>query len=441
MESNSRQPSPQRAGTRLILLAILLSILFWFLEAVLHVLIWTEADLYVELFTPPLHEIWMRLTIMSLFITFGVYASHLIKARLRAEEKTLQANYELSQIFNTAADGMRVVDRDFNVLNANATFGRMLGMDKEEIIGRKCYELFSGPRCHTPDCPLTLVQNDAERVEYDAEKLPPSGASLPCIVTATPFRRPNGELIGIVEDFKDISERIQAEQEVMESRQQLRELTNHLQLVREEERNRIEREIHDELGQALTALNMDVYWLRKHIDKANLPLVEKTRAMSELINQTVQSVRRICLELRPWLLSDFGLSAAIEWQAKEFGKRTGIHCTIASQPEDIVLPQNLSIAIFRIFQETLTNIIRHAEASQVEISLLQDHDHFAMDVTDDGKGIGEEQMHKPHSFGLIGIQERVREFAGEVSISSGKQGTNISVKIPLAAEQESKATA
>ena len=221
-------------------LAVVLSAVFWFLEAVLHVLIWENTFLYEELFTPQLHEIWMRITIIALFIGFGFYGDRLILARRLAEDAANLANVELNQIVETAADGMRIVDKDFNVLRANQTFIDMTGVDREAVIGRKCYEVFHGHRCDTPDCPLVRISRGDERVEYDSEKTTPDGKIIPCIVTATPFRRPDGTLVGIVEDFKNISERIASEKEIMASREQLRDLTTHLQLVREEERGRIE---------------------------------------------------------------------------------------------------------------------------------------------------------------------------------------------------------
>jgi signal transduction histidine kinase len=153
----------------------------------------------------------------------------------------------------------------------------------------------------------------------------------------------------------------------MESREKLRNLAAHLQVIREEERERIAHEIHDELGQALTALKMDVHWIRRKLPEAEDSLVEKTITMSTLIDTTVHSVKRIISELRPRLLDDFGLSAAIEWQADEFVKRTGIQCDIEFEPEDIILDEARSVAIFRIFQETLTNITRHADATRARV--------------------------------------------------------------------------
>ena len=410
-------------------LAVVLSAVFWFLEAVLHVLIWENTFLYEELFTPQLHEIWMRITIIALFIGFGFYGDRLILARRLAEDAANLANIELNQIVETAADGMRIVDKDFNVLRANQTFIDMTGVDREAVIGMKCYEVFHGHRCDTPDCPLVRISRGDERVEYDSEKTTPDGKIIPCIVTATPFRRPDGTLVGIVEDFKNISERIASEKEIMASREQLRDLTTHLQLVREEERGRIEREIHDELGQSLTVLNMDVYWLRRHCLKTDHALMEKTAAMSELISNTVDSVKRICQELRPRLLDDFGLSAAIEWLAEEFSQRTNIPCKITSEPAEIVLDKQLSIAVYRVFQEALTNIIRHSGATRVMVDLRYDSGFFDMCIADNGKGIKPDMGNK-HSFGLIGIQERVHGFGGKVDIQSNGSGTRLTVKIP-----------
>lgn len=420
----------------LTLISIGLSIIFWFLEALLHVLIWEGSNLFEEIFMPQSHEVWMRLTVMSLFIAFGFYANKLVVARRKAEEATILANMELSQIFNSAPDGMRVIDKAFNVLRANKTFLTLVGLDEKAVIGKKCYEVFWGHRCDTPQCPLKLVLETGERVEFDSEKSRQDGARIPCIVTATPFHRPDGKLIGIIEDFKDISERKRTELEIIESRQRLRELTSHLRGVREEERNRIQREIHDELGQALTALNMDLYWLRKRLPPDDHEVLDKTRAMSELVGNTVNSVRRICSELRPWLLNDFGLSAAIEWLANDFSKRTAIPCEIKSEPDDVILDEDLSIAIYRITQEALTNITRYAEAAHVRINLLKNPHLFEMSISDDGKGMDLQQQNKSHSFGLIGIQERVHDFDGEVHIDSGDYGTTIHLAIPLLEKDE-----
>lgn len=307
-------------------------------------------------------------------------------------------------------------------------------MQKEEAIGMKCHEAFWGALCHTEDCPLIRVLDSGERMEYDSEKVRKDGVRIPCIVSATPFRGPDGELIGIVEDFKDISDRKESEKELLQSHERLRDLTSHLQVVREEERTLIAREIHDELGQALTALKMDVHWLRRRFKEDEPSLIDKTHLMSKLIDRTVQSVRRICAELRPGLLDDFGLLAAIEWEAEELSKRTDIECHVASDPEDVILPKVISTAIFRIFQETLTNIARHANATKVEITLKSQPDMVEMCVSDNGKGISEGQILDARSFGITGMRERVHYLGGNLCISGGRNGTTVNVTIPVRQE-------
>jgi len=231
---------------------------------------------------------------------------------------------------------------------------------------------------------------------------------------------------------REITERKRSEEELKQSRERLRDLASHLQSIREQERGRIAREIHDELGQALTALKMDIYWIGHGLSKDQQLLLEKTRSMSRLIDTTAQSVQRISSELRPGLLDDLGLSAAVEWQADEFRNRTGIQCETISDPEDIALNQALSTAVFRIFQEALTNIARHANATRVKIILKEKSRKVELTVRDNGKGITEKQISDARSFGLIGMRERVHSFRGDLRISgTPNEGTTVRVSIPL----------
>jgi PAS domain S-box-containing protein len=233
----------------------------------------------------------------------------------------------------------------------------------------------------------------------------------------------------------NVLERKGAEEELKSSREQLRNLSAHLQSAREEERRHIAREIHDELGQALTALKMDISWLINKLPESEKPLIKKTKSISELIDTTIQTGQRILTELRPGLLDDLGLVAAIEWQAEEFQKRTGIKCEATLDPEEIILDQDRSTAIFRIFQETLTNVARHANATKVKVNLKKKAEKLILKVKDDGRGITEKQISDPKSFGLIGIRERVHLFGGESKISGIRdKGTTVTVGIPLDGE-------
>jgi PAS domain S-box-containing protein len=429
-----RRGRAQLSHAGFILIGIGLGAVFWMLESAVHVIVFHDMSFFEQVFSPEPHEAWMRFTIVVMFVGFGIYSQWIVNARWRAERGTIRANTELAQIFDTAADAMRVVDRDFNMVRVNETFAELSGMQKEDAIGRKCHEVFWGPLCHTEACPLVRILGNEDRVEYDSEKVRKDGGRVPCIVSATPFRGPDGELIGIVEDFKDISERKKSEKELLRSHERLRDLTSHLQVVREEERTLVAREIHDELGQALTALKMDVHWLRHRLPAEEQLLIEKTHLMSTLIDRTVQSVRRICSELRPGLLDDFGLLAAIEWEAEEFSKRTDIECHVLSGPEDMMLPQGISTAIFRICQEALTNVARHANATMVEISLSAEQGRVQMHVSDNGKGIREDEIVDPRSFGITGMRERVHYLGGSLWIRGNPSGTTVDVAIPIPQE-------
>jgi signal transduction histidine kinase len=223
------------------------------------------------------------------------------------------------------------------------------------------------------------------------------------------------------------------EDEFRRSTEQLRELSARLQSVREEERTRISRAIHDELGQTLTGLKMDVAWLQGHLDPQQPALLAKTQAMSDLIDTTVQIVRRISTELRPGIL-DLGLVATIEWQLQEFQTRTGIKSKLISSPEETTLDDDGSTVVFRIFQEILTNVVRHAGATQVEVTLEETAAFLTLQVTDNGRGMTASEIDSPRSIGLLGMQERARLRAGEVQFHGAPgQGTTVTVRLPLEA--------
>lgn len=221
------------------------------------------------------------------------------------------------------------------------------------------------------------------------------------------------------------------EDEFRRSTEQLRELSARLQSVREEERTRIARAIHDELGQTLTGLKMDVAWLQSHLEPQQPALLAKTQAMSDLIDTTVQMVRRISTELRPGIL-DLGLVATIEWQLQEFQTRTGIESKFSSDSEETILDDDGSTVVFRILQEILTNVVRHAQATQVVVTLEETATFLTLQVRDNGRGMTESEIHSPKSIGLLGMQERARLRAGEVHFhGTPGQETTVTVRLPL----------
>jgi PAS domain S-box-containing protein len=222
-----------------------------------------------------------------------------------------------------------------------------------------------------------------------------------------------------------------------ELEQKLRDLSAHMEAALEEERTGIAREIHDDLGQSLTALKMDIAWIVRRTGPGSPPLahqalLERLAAMSELTDGVIQRVRRISAELRPGVLDDLGLIAAIEWQAGEFEERTGTPCVVRSNATDAVIAGPLSTAVFRIFQEALTNVTRHAQAEHVEVLVQVDGTAISLKVRDDGVGITPEAAHSPKSLGLLGIRERAHRFGGSVSVApASPRGTLVALTIPL----------
>jgi signal transduction histidine kinase len=230
----------------------------------------------------------------------------------------------------------------------------------------------------------------------------------------------------------ELRERERVQQVLVNSQTELRRLTEHLHTVREEERARVAREIHDELGQQLTALKMDVAWIRKRLPTTPPVLREKTESMALMIDAAIHTVRRISSELRPGLLDDLGLAAAMEWQTTEFMKRTGIACDLDIPPDDLPIQRELATALFRVFQEALTNVARHARATRVRVSLGAAAGVATLEVRDDGRGITEEQACNPTSFGILGMRERVNSWGGTLEIEGVPEtGTAVRVTVKL----------
>jgi signal transduction histidine kinase len=235
----------------------------------------------------------------------------------------------------------------------------------------------------------------------------------------------------VIVSIIDITTRKQAELALMRSREELRSLAAYQESAREEERTRISREIHDLLGQDLTAIKLDLAWLRQRMPAGQDALVRKIESMTALVDSTAKTVRRISKQLRPAMLDDLGLVEAVSLHLREFEERTGIACAL--EPPDREMPENraMATAFFRILQEALTNVVRHAEASRVTIFLQCDGKFGTLRITDDGKGIRPEQAASEKSFGLIGIRERVAALGGTVTVTGEPgRGTTIEVKVP-----------
>jgi signal transduction histidine kinase len=251
-------------------------------------------------------------------------------------------------------------------------------------------------------------------------------------VLKTRLTRLAPSLLRAMREFQERRDRMLAEVQLRESHKQLRSLSVYLQHVREEERTRIAREVHDELGQALTSCKLDASWLAHHLPRNHTELAEKAGKLSSDIDSAIQTVRRIATELRPGILDHLGLAAALEWQAQEFQSRTGIRCRVSTHLREPPLDPELTTTFFRIFQETLTNVIRHAEATHVDVQLKEESARIILEVKDNGRGITQKGIADPRSMGLLGMRERAALLGGHFRIQPlrGGKGTRACVAIP-----------
>jgi PAS domain S-box-containing protein len=329
-------------------------------------------------------------------------------------------------------EGAAVLSSDHTVLHCNGRFARFLGAGLQSVIGSSMLDLV-WPDDH-PKL-LALLRRAAQRncrgeIRLQSRK----GAPLSVHLSLNPLHLDSTRAVCLI--ASDLSEIKRAEQELRASSEQLRNLAAHLLSVREEERARISREVHDELGQSLTAVKMDLAWLAGRLPQRNGPMLKRIRATRQLADSIIQSIRRISTELRPAVL-DLGLAAAVEWQVQEFQARSGIQCTVRLLAREEVA-SNASTAMFRIFQETLTNVARHAKATRAEVVLQKQRDRLVLLIRDNGRGFDQADPSLSKSLGLLGMRERAAILGGKVNISSAPgKGTTVSAWIPLPSPEES----
>ena len=348
----------------------------------------------------------------------------------KSEPNSMKMRLELSDILDAFPFYVMLVDEHHHILQANSAVRAQLGVTPQDIVGKYCPSVIHGLDRPIDACPLEEALKINQAVEREIFDTVSRRWTRSAIYPTRGSTADGGRVFFHM--VTDITDRKEAEEQLKTSRERLRDLSRHLESVREEERTNSAREIHDELGQLLTALKIDMSWMAKRLPKAEASLAEKTRTMYELIDKAIQTVKRISSELRPGLLDDLGLAAAIEWQAQELRKRTDIDFEFRASPKEITLDRDRSTAIFRICQEALTNVVRHANATRVKLSLQEKRGRILFRISDNGKGIEEKQLSDPKAFGLIGMRERARFWGGEVKISGtpGK-GTVVAVSIPL----------
>jgi PAS domain S-box-containing protein len=352
-----------------------------------------------------------------------------ITERKRVENAVKESESRLQSVLSSIDDWVYVYDREGRFISCHPEPAKDIYEPKGDFIGKKHSDVM--PARIEKMFSAAFKQNMKGIVaDYEFSR-DVSGKKKWINVKLSPIFI-DGEFNGSVAVIRDITQRKQVEQKLRESQKQLRALSVHLQYIREEERKDIAHKIHEELGQLLTAVKIDISWLQKQLLCHNEIPDKKMGDILKLIDMSIQIVKGVSAELRPGLLYELGLLAAIEWQTEEFYKLTGIKCNVTSIPSKIVLEQELAITFFSVFQELLTNVFRHSEATKVDIGLRKQGRKITLTVNDNGRGITEEQINEPHSLGLIGVRERVQYWGGNVTIIGiPGEGTHVTVSIPL----------
>jgi PAS domain S-box-containing protein len=330
-------------------------------------------------------------------------------------------------------EGAAVLGSDHTILHCNGRFARLLGAALQSVIGSSLQDrVWPDDRARLG----TLLRRAAHGPCRDEIRLQSrEGAPLPLRLSLNPLRPGGTRAVCLI--ASDLSAEKRADQALLASTEQLRSLAARLLSVREEERTRIAREIHDELGQSLTTMKLDISWLARRLSPRNGHMLERIGATLQSADDIIKSVRRICTELRPGIL-DLGLAAAVEWQAQEFQARTGISCRFRLLVEEVVFTPDVSTALFRILQETLTNVARHARATRTEVVLQNQGNGLALLIRDNGRGFDPADPSVSNSLGLLGMRERAAMMRGRVNISSAPgKGTTVIAWIPLPSSEES----
>ncbi len=380
-----------------------------------------------SLLNDPLHHILDSIMLLALLFPVLVMLvfrpiDHHLTERRRVEEELQTEQNKLKAILDALPAGVCIVNRDHEIEYLNSSLIKEFG----HIEGQFCHDYFQGRFHSCPNCQMDdVLSGKSVTREYHSEK---TGKIYETF--ETPLRNRNGS-VSLLVIVHDVTERKTAEDELRISRERMRALSVHLQRAREEERTAISREIHDELGQVLATVQLGVTSLADDYHD-HRHLVDKIAEMEKMLAGAIKSVQRISAQLRPAILDELGLSEAIEWQADEFRKNTGIDCTSDLLPLETEIGKDVATAIFRIFQEALTNVMRHSGATSVKVSLAERGRRIVLVVEDNGCGVAPERVRNNSSLGITGMRERANALGGRVTVRSLQEGgTVVMAHIPI----------
>ncbi len=348
----------------------------------------------------------------------------------RRVESELNRNHKLLEtIFSSIHVHVAYLDERFNFIRVNRAYAQSQGQEPEYFIGKNHFELY--PHAENEQIFRSVLKTRQPYFAFDRAFEHPTRGKTYWDWSLDPVFDVSGAVKGLLLSLVDVTQRVQAERDLEVSREDLRRLSASIDTTVEEERHRIAHELHDELGQSLTALNIDLTCLsRVRLDEASF--AARLHSMADTVGSSIQTVRRISQELRPAILDHIGLEAALEWHLGEFEKRTGFQCEFRSDLGPRSLEKQVTTALFRIFQEALTNILRHADAHSVGVMLCQEGDSLKLEIRDDGRGLDVANITVGSSLGILGMRERTARLGGQFSVvSKPNQGTTISVTVPL----------
>jgi two-component system sensor histidine kinase UhpB len=339
--------------------------------------------------------------------------------------KNSEENYRM--LFENVQDVFYKVATKGNIIEISPSIKNIIDYNREELIGKISTETYA--IAADRNAFLAALKEKGELLDYEIKLRSKTGEIKYASANAQLISGDNDSEKYIIGALRDISERKKAEQELNKTVEELKQLTDYIQNVRENERKAIAGEIHDDLGQALTAISMDLGIVTRNFPDKEITL--QIRKISEMVNDTIKSVQRITSDLRPEIINDLGLEAAIDWYTKEFAKRSYIKVKL-NLDHNIPLNPNAALNIYRILQESFTNIARHARATQVEVVIKRSADFITLIIADNGRGISDDEIRSGKSFGILSMKERVASLGGSFEIKhKNKGGTEIRISVPL----------
>lgn len=386
-------------------------------------------------------EMYFISTIAGIAVLLAVAVNAWLRVALRREAAlALRASDErLGSIIDTAMDAIIAMDEQHTVILFNNAAERVFGYPRDAVVGRKLEMLIPerfrrAHAHHVSKFGGTGVTSRRMGDQTVLKGLRAGGEEFPIEASISQHEESGQKIYTVI--LRDVSLRVMHEEDLRQSREEIRELASASQTAREQERSRVARELHDEIGGALTALKMDTTWISERLPEGQPQLEEKLAIMRKMLDDTVAATRRISSDLRPMMLDDLGLAPAAEWLVHDFQRRTGIVCELAIALPEAELPGDISTAVFRLLQESLTNITKHARATHAEVSIAAEDGTLVLTVNDNGRGFNTATPRAPQSFGLIGMRERVSLLGGALRIESVPgDGTVLEARIPLPLEE------